>query len=81
MSQEEFEKYIAGTLNLRMFDGVSRYKSVSRAYRRGHCTIYGMLIPKRPFNNRKSTKGRFMNEQKKNIYNELTRRTTQQIED
>lgn len=74
MSQEEFEKYIASTLNLRMFDGVHRYKSILRAFKRGHCTAYGTLIPKRPFNNRKDTKGRYMNKVKKQVYNELTRR-------
>lgn len=47
------------------------FKSVNRAYRRGHLTSFGVLIPKRPFNNRKRTKGREMQVTKERIYNEI----------
>lgn len=73
MSEREFKEYISNTLNLRTFECVSRFKSVLRAARRGHINMYGTIIPKRPFNNRKHTPGRYMNTLKKGIYYELTR--------
>lgn len=87
MSEQEFEKFLEerreaiqrdiverGVLPLRLFNAISRYKSVSRAYRRGHISLTGDIYPKRPFNNRANTskrKGRHsrvMNELKKDIY-------------
>lgn len=66
--QEEFEKKVKevsahnmkqmlnnfknGTLYLMNFMGVSKYKSIRRAIRRGHVSIFGDLYPKRPYNNR-----------------------------
>ena len=41
-------------LNLFTFNGVSKFKSVRRAIRRGNLSITGMVYPKRPFNNRKN---------------------------
>lgn len=35
-----------------------RFKSVRRAMRRGHITEFGIMIPKRPFNNRANTSKR-----------------------
>lgn len=68
MPQEEFEDKIkdvaesnrkqmiknfqSGTLYLHSLLGVQKYKSVRRAIRRGHVSIFGDLYPKRPFNNR-----------------------------
>lgn len=75
MSEEEFKNYMSNSINIRSFECVSRFKSVLRAVRRGHITQYGTIIPKRPFNNRKSTQGRKMNELKKAIYYELTKRS------
>ena len=46
-----------GTLSLRTFEGVSRYRSIRRAIRRGHVSLYGDCYPKRPFSNRKRKKG------------------------
>lgn len=80
MSQEEFEKYISigiMILHLITYEGVHRFKSIRRAIRRGHVTTEGIIIPKRPFNNRANTskrKGvhsRSTNELKKQIYEQI----------
>lgn len=80
MSQEEFENYISKgiiVLHLITYDGVHRFKSVRRAMRRGHMTSEGIVMPRRPFNNRANTskrKGvhsRSTNELKKKIYEQL----------
>ena len=41
-------------LNIFTFNGVSKYKSIRRAIRRGHVSPIGMIYPNRPFNNRKN---------------------------
>lgn len=77
MSQEEFEKYLAENSGLKTFEAVSKFKSVNRAIRRGHVAPNGLIIPKRPFNNRANTskrKGahsRGSNELKKQIYEQI----------
>ena len=80
MSQEEFEDYISKgiiVLHLITYDGVHRFKSVRRAMRRGHVTAEGIVMPRRPFNNRANTskrKGvhsRSTNELKKKSYGQL----------
>lgn len=77
MSQEEFEEYIMSNSGLKTFIGVGKFKSVNRAIKRGHMVKNGMIIPKRPFNNRANTskrKGvdsRSTNSLKKSIYGEL----------
>lgn len=77
MSQEEFEKYLAENSGLKTFEAVSKFKSVNRAIKRGHVTPNGLIIPKRPFNNRANTskrKGvhsRRTNELKKQIYEQI----------
>lgn len=74
MSQEEFEKYLSDNRGLKTFDAVHKFKSVGRAIRRGHVTDIGLIIPKRPFNNRANTSkennshSRSINELKKKIY-------------
>lgn len=55
------------------FEGVKKFKSIRRAIRRGNASIYGEVFPKRPFNSRKPTRGRSMNEDKKRIYGEIKR--------
>lgn len=70
MSEEEFRDYIkAGSLKL--FEAVRKFKSVKRAIRRGRVSEIGEIYPRRPFNNRKPTKGRSHNELKKYIYARL----------
>lgn len=80
MSQEEFENYISKgiiVLHLITYDGVHRFKSVRRAMRRGHVTAEGIVMPRRPFNNRaniskrKGVHSRSTNELKKKIYGQL----------
>ena len=80
MSQEEFEDYILKgimVLHLITYGGVHRLESIRRAIRRGHVTAEGIVMPRRPFNNRANTskrKGvhsRSTNELKKEIYEQL----------
>lgn len=77
MSQEEFEKYLAKNSGLKTFEAVSKFKSVNRAIRRGHVAPNGLIIPKRPFNNRANTSNRkgahsrSSNELKKQIYGQI----------
>ena len=63
-------------INLQFFEAVRRFKSVGRAYRRGHITNFGYIIPNRPFHNRKNTckrgkNSRQFNEDKKRAFYEL----------
>jgi hypothetical protein len=51
---EYFEK---GILHLRDYSGVKKFKSIRRAIRRGHVSIFGEVYPQRPFKNIKSKKG------------------------
>ena len=77
MPEEEFKKYmesfhdLGGGLHLYTFEAVKRFRSVRRAFRRGHISPYGKIYPKRPFSNNKPTRGRAMNELKKKIYGQL----------
>lgn len=78
LSKGEFEKLLQSnhgkeTIEEEYFSYPSKYKSFRRAFRRGHCTINGTIIPRRPFNNRKPTPGRMENESKKLIYAEYKR--------
>jgi hypothetical protein len=61
MHSEARKKYIT-------FIAFQKFKSVNRAIKRGHVSPVGMIYPKRPFNNRKVTLGRKVNEDKKSIY-------------
>lgn len=77
MSQEEFEKYLAEHSGLKTFESISRFRSVNRAIKRGHIAPNGLIIPKRPFNNRANTSkrrgvhSRDTNELKKQIYGQF----------
>jgi hypothetical protein len=65
---EDFEK---GTLFLRNYAAVSKYRSVRRAIKRGHVSMWGDIYPRRPYNNRK------LNPQRKTlreIYGQITKR-------
>lgn len=75
MQTEEFEKNLKVNLsNLRYFEGVSKFKSIKRAIKRGLVSPSGIFYPKRPFNNRgnsskrKGKHSRKINEAKKQIY-------------
>jgi hypothetical protein len=90
MSEEEFKDYLQenrvnpidefqnnNTLFFTTYESVNRFKSVRRAIRRGLVSLYGAIIPKRPFHNKANTckrKGhhsRTMNERKKVIYEQF----------
>lgn len=77
MGQEEFGKYMADNSGLKTFEAVSKFKSVNRVIRRGHVTPWGVIMPRRPFNNkanssnRKGVHSRKTNELKKQIYGQF----------
>lgn len=90
MDDEEYKEYLErqidknlenGILPLTAFGAVGRFKSSTRAFRRGHMSPYGIAYPKRPFNNRgnsskrKGSHSRSMNERKKAIYEQFKRRS------
>lgn len=54
-----------GFLSLRNYVAVGRFKSIRRAIRRGHVSLYGDIYPKRPFNNRKRGPGTITYERRK----------------
>ena len=57
------------------YKGVSKFKSIKRAIRRGHVDLYtGIIFPNRPSNNRRPTKGRWLNELKKRVYGQYMQR-------
>lgn len=51
---EDFEN---GILHLRNFDAVRKFKSVRRAIKKGRCSVFGDIYPKRPFKNCKTVRG------------------------
>lgn len=56
---------------LTYYGAVNKFKSIRRAIRRGNVSPTGVIYPKRPFNSRKASKGREINESKKKIYGQL----------
>lgn len=70
--KEDKKSGVTKSLTLSRFEAVSKFKSVNRAWRRGHISIYGFIYPNRPFNNRSSKRGtRLFNELRKSIYGQL----------
>lgn len=65
-----YEGFNKGTLYLRSYIGVSKYKSIRRAIRRGHVSIWGDIYPRRPYNNRKSNPQR---KKLREIYGQVTK--------
>lgn len=65
------DRKVPTAINLAVFHATGRYKSVRRAMRRGHCTVWGEIVPKRPFNNSKRTPGRKLQTEKQRIYEQL----------
>lgn len=72
ISEEEFQDLLRNTLKLQYFECVKRFKSVKRAFKKGYITSFGYILPKRPFNNKKHTKGREDNIEKKRIWEKIT---------
>ena len=69
--QEKIDEFMKnGTLCLTDFSGVKKFKSIRRAIRRGHVSIYGQIYPKRPFKNTKN------NRYKRVIYGQLKHKAT-----
>lgn len=61
-----------GILHIFSYNGVSKFKSVRRAIRRGKVDLFtGVVYPRRPFNNRKPTKGRRFNESRRELYGRI----------
>lgn len=60
-----------GILYLRDYSCVRRFKSIRRAIRKGYVTIWGELIPKRPFNNKKRGLGS-ITYKKRRLYEQFT---------
>ena len=87
ISEEEFKKQIhqaaianhqqvikdfeQGILHLRDYSGVKKFKSIRRAIKRGHVSIYGDVYPNRPFNNKKRGKGS-ITYKKRRLYEQFT---------
>lgn len=65
---EDFNK---GVIYLRNFSGVRMFKSIRRAIRRGHVSIFGDIYPKRPFNNRKRNKRGDITYERRRTYEQL----------
>ena len=69
--QEKIDEFTKnGTLCLTDFSGVKKFKSIRRAIRRGHVSIYGQIYPHRPFKNTKN------NRYKRIIYGQLKHKAT-----
>ena len=69
---EELNKREIDKLSLLRYEAVSKFKSVRRAIRRGHVSVYGFIYPDRPFNNRTAKTGtRPFNKLRKKIYGQL----------
>lgn len=58
-------------LHLINYNGVSRFKSIRRAMRRGLVSSSGMIAPKKPFNSRKRTRGRKFQLLKEKYYEDI----------
>ena len=69
--QEKIDGFMKnGTLCLTDYSGVKKFKSIRRAIRRGHVSIYGQIYPHRPFKNTKN------NRYKRILYGQLKHRAT-----
>lgn len=78
--EQLYEDLKNGILHLRDYSGVKRFKSIRRAIKRGHVSIFGDVYPKRPFKNistRHTRKGKVVEVKtntyiKKRMYEQLT---------
>lgn len=68
--QKLIDDFDNGVLHLRNYAGVSKFKSIRRAIKRGHVSMFGDIYPRRPYNNRKSHKNS-VNAYKRKIYEQL----------
>lgn len=65
------EDFNAGILHLVDYSGVKKFKSIRRAIKRGHVSIFGEVYPHRPFKNISSKRGSLHFMQKR-YYEQLT---------
>lgn len=68
------EDFNRGILHLRDYSGVKKFKSIRKAIKRGHVSIFGDVYPKRPFSNKKRGPGS-LTYRKKKIYEQLVSRS------
>ena len=55
--QQVIEDLDNGILHLRDYSGVKKFKSIRRAIKRGHVSLYGDVYPHRPFKNIRTKRG------------------------
>lgn len=72
--KQVIEDFNNGILHLRDYSGVRRFKSIRRAIRRGHVSIFGDVYPKRPFNNKKRGPGS-ITYKKRRLYEQFTHKS------
>lgn len=61
-------------LHLVDYSGVRKFKSIRRAIKRGHVSIFGDIYPKRPYNNRKRNKQGDITYERRKIYEQFRKR-------
>lgn len=71
-----YKDFNKGILHLNNYSGVKKYRSIRRAIRRGHVSIFGDVYPNRPFKNIESKKGN-ITYKKKRYYEQLKHRNRQ----
>lgn len=69
--KQVLEDFESGILHLRDFSGVRVFRSIRRAIRRGRVSIFGDIFPKRPFSNKKTSRGS-ITYKKRRIYEQFT---------
>lgn len=85
--QRILQDFSIGILHLRDYSGVSKFKSIRRAIKRGHVSIFGDVYPKRPFKNistKHRRKGKLVEVKtgtylKKKAYEQLTNKSKRPI--
>jgi hypothetical protein len=55
-------------INLSSFEGVSKFQSIRRAIKRGGCTLSGIVVARRPFDNSKNSCKRGNDSRSNNSY-------------
>ena len=83
MNEEDYGKFLERNRHISTFKNVGKVRSVKRAINKGRMTPSGVLMPSRPYNNKKNTckrKGkssREANDYKRKIYADVRRRYSQ----
>ena len=73
MPEEQFKEYIEAAKYRYFNNAVQKFKSVTRAIKRGLVSPSGIVFPKRPFNNRssKNKRKKSLNDIKKTLYESI----------